>query len=1061
LIDLAAECPPRDPRDLLAEFARTGDQSPFEEIVRRYGAMVYNVCYEVTQNRHDSEDATQAAFLSLAVQTRSGQQILAIGPWLQQVSRRMSLDIIRSKRRRKTREEKHSTSREDRLRESAGTGDGNGHAPDRAAGWEELRHIIQHEIGQLPSKYRAPLLLHYYGGMSRDEMAKELGRRTNTLGVRLHRAREMLGKRLAKRGVALSGVVLGVLLSEVVRSVVSQRMIDSTAQAAMLMSAGHPFACGLVSADVIHLAKTAGTALAAARVKIAASFALFAGGAFAAGAEVAAHVGALNLQKLGQWAPSRLIERLIDGANGLPEFRVEAPPAPENTEIPGATVASRAPIAAPAPAKWNGAPIPMWPGLYAQTVQRIGGEATVSTSQAGDKPMVNPPGRGLRDSLPIVTSATSGAAHARAEGVNPTGSRGGTIVASDHSASGGGGGSAAHQSSGTAEPNVPPGPARVQPPHHYAADSLRPQGAPEKKVEVAARRADESGNEVPGRDLGPGLDPTPSTDGRLTVTVPKTVSPGALGSGTGRSPVSAAIASRGNATPNAPASSGAPSSETPSTGIPPRNVPPDGAPLGGAPLASADATPPKASVIPPRTASLPMATSGTMFDVATTLSSVGPVMSFTPPISLPDLSAGPTDAMNGGTPAASPNLGAPAEAGNGVNPGSSAGPELTPLGGYVSGSTLQISTAARPAGPETFAEISAGGRGRAMYQVGSESAVVNTAVFLGYSGAGVIDQTGGSHTVDSLYMGVTSDSRGLYQLTGGELKVTRSPLQTGATAHALEIGSSGEGIFLLGNRNGTGLVTETGEGAGVDLKVGATLASKATLQGWGKVNLTGTLTNNGQVIADGYGQMRTLDLTSFASVGRDYRNRESRGWYAIHRGMLALPAIATATGTGTYTWGDNAATPTLSFVNSVRATVTDAETAGNLAISLLALDRADVPALPDGHHFIGVWNWSLEDANGEAIKASGIDLTVRYDAALAADLGLDEGILKLWKYEGGQWDRLDFDPSFLRDPSLHTLSVHLNENGMSHFAISAPEPGTIGLAIVGLGIWLGRRGRRS
>src|SRR3954468_1159279 len=88
---------PADARELLSQFASTGDQEPFEEIVRRYGGMVFNLCYEVTGNRQDAEDAVQAAFLSLAVQTKSGTPVQAIGPWLQQVARRMSLDINRSR----------------------------------------------------------------------------------------------------------------------------------------------------------------------------------------------------------------------------------------------------------------------------------------------------------------------------------------------------------------------------------------------------------------------------------------------------------------------------------------------------------------------------------------------------------------------------------------------------------------------------------------------------------------------------------------------------------------------------------------------------------------------------------------------------------------------------------------------------------------------------------------------------------------------------------------------------------------------------------------------------
>src|SRR5207248_8927327 len=134
-------------------------------------------------------------------------------------------------------------------------------------------------------------ILHYYGGLSREEMARELSCRANTLGVRLHRGREMLAKRLAKRGVMLSGVIIGVLLTEVCRTIVTERLVSSTAQAAVLFSAGHTYACGLVSPQIVALAQRASLALANAKIRFAASLALLAGGAAAAGAQVVSHVG--------------------------------------------------------------------------------------------------------------------------------------------------------------------------------------------------------------------------------------------------------------------------------------------------------------------------------------------------------------------------------------------------------------------------------------------------------------------------------------------------------------------------------------------------------------------------------------------------------------------------------------------------------------------------------------------------------------------------------------------------------------------------------------------------
>ena len=95
------------------------------------------------------------------------------------------------------------------MRRSSGNGHSNGNGkhgcPSKAFEADELKRVINDEINQLPSKYRLPLILHYFGGLTREEMAKELGVRPNTLGVRVFRGRELLGKRLAARGMTLGG----------------------------------------------------------------------------------------------------------------------------------------------------------------------------------------------------------------------------------------------------------------------------------------------------------------------------------------------------------------------------------------------------------------------------------------------------------------------------------------------------------------------------------------------------------------------------------------------------------------------------------------------------------------------------------------------------------------------------------------------------------------------------------------------------------------------------------------------------------------------------------------
>src|SRR4051812_45525419 len=185
-------------KELLEEFRSTGANAPFEEIVRRYAAMVFGVCLRVTGDKHDAEDAVQAVFLSLALQAKTSREITYVGPWLQKVAHRLALDVKKAKTRRKRREEKlaeqarhlahvngnghhangngHSNGNGYSISNGNGHGTGffggNGHVnPADVPGAEELKAVMMEELNKLPAKYRMPLVLHYFGGLSREEMA--------------------------------------------------------------------------------------------------------------------------------------------------------------------------------------------------------------------------------------------------------------------------------------------------------------------------------------------------------------------------------------------------------------------------------------------------------------------------------------------------------------------------------------------------------------------------------------------------------------------------------------------------------------------------------------------------------------------------------------------------------------------------------------------------------------------------------------------------------------------------------------------------------------------------
>jgi HEAT repeat protein len=103
--------------------------------------------------------------------------------------------------------------------------------PEEEVSWRELRAILDEELARLPPRYRAPLLLCYLEGKTRDEAARQLGWGLGTLRGRLERARERLRGRLARRGIALSSALLATFPREA--TALPPSLVAATARAAL------------------------------------------------------------------------------------------------------------------------------------------------------------------------------------------------------------------------------------------------------------------------------------------------------------------------------------------------------------------------------------------------------------------------------------------------------------------------------------------------------------------------------------------------------------------------------------------------------------------------------------------------------------------------------------------------------------------------------------------------------------------------------------------------------------------------------------------------------------
>ena len=208
----------------------------------------------------------------------------------------------------------------------------------------------------------------------------------------------------------------------------------------------------------------------------------------------------------------------------------------------------------------------------------------------------------------------------------------------------------------------------------------------------------------------------------------------------------------------------------------------------------------------------------------------------------------------------------------------------------------------------------------------------------------------------------------------GPLLIAAAPSSSGEihlNSAALVVGAQGPGKLLIGSADSPGII-QSAAGPEIPMIVRATPDAQGLVQGWGTISTGGELINNGKIVADGYGHLRSLDLSDFSSVSNTIDNPPdgTNGWYAENGASLTLPPIAVAPGTHTYTWGENPLDPTLDLVNSVRFTVHDQPTPAKVSITLKSPQAAaaEIAQPPGNVKVITEWEFDATDLNSQLIQ---------------------------------------------------------------------------------------------
>ena len=173
----------------LVERTLSGDETAFALLVEKYQKQVHAIAWRTTKDFHIAEDIVQETFLKVHQKLETLNDPHRFSAWINAIATRRCLAWFREKRLNNQLSENISSATR---RNDPYSGYLAGEQAKAAA--RELHEIVRKWLAKLPENERTATTLHYFDGMSCDEIAAFLGVTTNTIKSRLNRARNRLKK---------------------------------------------------------------------------------------------------------------------------------------------------------------------------------------------------------------------------------------------------------------------------------------------------------------------------------------------------------------------------------------------------------------------------------------------------------------------------------------------------------------------------------------------------------------------------------------------------------------------------------------------------------------------------------------------------------------------------------------------------------------------------------------------------------------------------------------------------------------------------------------------------
>ncbi|RKU18581.1 hypothetical protein C6503_09200 [Candidatus Poribacteria bacterium] len=193
--------------------ALAGDDTAFTTLMEKYQKQVHATVWRTIKDFHIAEDIVQETFLKAHQRLGTLKDPQRFSGWLNAIATRRCIAWFREKRLNTQLSESISSAMK---QNDPYSGYLAGEQAKAAA--QELHEIVKKWLAKLPENERIVTTLHYFDGMSCDEIAAFLGVTTNTIKSRLNRARNRLKKNESLIQSMLDNFQFFAMLSETIKT---------------------------------------------------------------------------------------------------------------------------------------------------------------------------------------------------------------------------------------------------------------------------------------------------------------------------------------------------------------------------------------------------------------------------------------------------------------------------------------------------------------------------------------------------------------------------------------------------------------------------------------------------------------------------------------------------------------------------------------------------------------------------------------------------------------------------------------------------------------------------